>query len=148
MCSLRHTLTIAPGLHRNLVSLFAHMVENGQLSLIGVGFVIKKLVEVGLHCIVSVLSTVPIATLDHFREGENLRCILPLPQPASLFVAKVVLCNLVQHVYHVEHVWTEAGQFSEWLIVTGINFMYLIECWHEHAENENAAFPSSTADKR
>ena len=44
------------------------------------------------------------------------------------FVAKVVLCNLVastQHVYHVEHLWTEAGQFSEWLIVTGINFMYL-----------------------
>ena len=121
-------MTIAPGVRRNLESLFAHLDENGKLSLIGVGFVIKVLVELGLHCIVSVLSTVPIATLDHLREGENLRCILPLPQLASLFVAKVVLCNLIastQHVYHVEHLWTEAGQFSEWLIVTGINFMYL-----------------------
>ena len=121
-------MTIAPGVHRNFESLFAHLVQNGRLSLIGVGFVVNNLVELGLHCTFSVLSTVPIATLDHLREGENLRWILPLPQTASLFVAKVVLCNLVassQHVYHLKHLWTEAGQFSEWLIVTGINFMFL-----------------------
>ena len=115
-------MTIAPGVHRNLESLFAHLVVNGKLSL-------KNLVELGLHCIVKILVSIgPIATLDHLREGGNLRCILPLPQPASLFVAKVVLCNLVastQHVYHVEHLRAEAGQFSEWMTVTGIKFMYL-----------------------
>ena len=93
-------MTIAPGVRRNLESLFALLVENGKLSFIGVGFVIKDLLELGLHCLVSVLSTVPIATLDHLREGENLRCILPLPQPASLFVAKVVLCNLAASTQH------------------------------------------------
>ena len=59
------------------------------------------------------LSTVPIATLDHVREGEDLRCILPLPQPASLSEAEVAFRNLVDttpHVDRVQHLWKETGQ--------------------------------------
>ena len=41
----------------------ARFVEKDKLSLIGVGFEIKDLVEMDLHCIASVLSTVPLATL-------------------------------------------------------------------------------------
>ena len=82
-------MTIAPGIRRTLESLFAHLVENGKLSLIGVDFDIKDLVELDLHCIVSVLSTVPSATLDTCGREKNLRCSLTLPQPASLFVAEV-----------------------------------------------------------
>ena len=59
--------TVAPGVGRKLKGSFARLVENGKLSLIGVGLEIKDLVEMDLHCIASVLSTVPIATLDHLR---------------------------------------------------------------------------------
>ena len=78
-----------------------------------------------LHCIASVLSTVPLATLDHFREGTVLRCILPLPQPASVSEADNTLRNLVetaQNFYHVQHLWKEAGKkVWERLVVAGVN---------------------------
>ena len=59
--------TVAPGVGRNLKKSLARLVENDKFSLIGVGFEIKDLVEKDLHCIASVLSTVPLATLDHLR---------------------------------------------------------------------------------
>ena len=112
--------TVAPGVGRKLKRSFARLVENGKLSLIGVGFEIKVLVETDLHCIASVLPTVPIATLDHLRGGEDLRCILPLPQPASLSEADIALRDLVDttpHVDHVQHLWKETGHdrpFPSW----------------------------------
>ena len=103
--------------------------EKDKLSLIGVGFEVKDLIEVDLHCISSVLSTVPLATLDHLRCGRNLRCILPLPQPASVSEAEITLRNLdvtSQNFDHVQHLWKEAGQkVWEWLVVAGVNYMYL-----------------------
>ena len=61
--------TVAPGEGRKLKKSLARLVEKDKLSLIGVGFEIKDLVEMDLHCIASVLSTVPLATLDHLRGG-------------------------------------------------------------------------------
>ena len=55
----------------------ARLVEKDKLSLIGVGFEIKDLVEMDLHCIASVLSTVPLATLDHLREGNSFEVCSP-----------------------------------------------------------------------
>ena len=63
--------TVAPGVGRKLRGLLARLVENDKLSLFGVGFEIKDLVEMDLHCIASVLSNVPLATLDHLRERER-----------------------------------------------------------------------------
>ena len=62
--------TVAPGVGRNLKGSLARLVENDKLSLIGVGFEIKDLVEKDLHCIASVLSTVPLATLAGRRRSE------------------------------------------------------------------------------
>ena len=59
--------TVAPGVGRKKKGSLARLVENDKLSLIGVGFEIKDLVEMDLHCIASVLSTVPLATVDHLR---------------------------------------------------------------------------------
>ena len=114
-------MTVAHGVRRNLKRLFARFVENGMLSLIGLCFEIKILVEINLHCIASVVSTVPIATLDHLRgRGEDLRCILPLPQPASLSEAEIALRNLVEttpHMDRAQHLWKETEQvrpFPSW----------------------------------
>ena len=60
---------VAPGVGCMLKKSLTRLVEKDKLSLIGVGFEIKDLVEMDLHCIASVLSTVPLATLDHLREG-------------------------------------------------------------------------------
>ena len=54
-----------------LVDRLPELVENEKLSLIGVGFEIKDLVEMDLHCVASVLSTVPMATLDHLGGGRR-----------------------------------------------------------------------------
>ena len=50
--------TVAPGVGRMLKKSLARLVEKDKLSLIG-GFEIKDMVEMDLHCIASVLSTVP-----------------------------------------------------------------------------------------
>ena len=63
--------TVAPGVGRKLQKSLARLIEKDKLSLIGVGFEIKGLVEMDLHCIASVLSTVPLATLDHLREESR-----------------------------------------------------------------------------
>ena len=58
-----------------------------------------------------------------------MRCILPLPQPASVSEAEIALRNLdvtSQNFDHVQHLWKEAGQkVWEWLVVAGVNYMYL-----------------------
>ena len=63
------------------------------------------------------------------REGGNLRCILLLPQPASVSEAEITLRNLdvtSQNFDHVQHLWKEAGQkVCEWLVVADVNNMYL-----------------------
>ena len=81
---------------------------------------IKNLVEINLHCIAIVVSTVPIATLDHLREREDLRCSLPLPQLPSLSEAEIALRDLVDttpHVDRAQHFWKETEQdrpFPSW----------------------------------
>ena len=58
-----------------------------------------------------------------------MRCILPLPQPASVSEGEITLRNLdvtSQNFGHVQHLWKEAGQkVWEWLVVAGVNYMYL-----------------------
>ena len=46
-----------------------------------------------------VLRNVPVAALDHLREGES---ILPLPQPASISVADFTLRDLVETTQGVD----------------------------------------------
>ena len=87
----------------------------------------------------NVLSTVPIATLDHLREGENLRCILPLPQPASHSVAEIALCNLVettQHVYRVQSPLDGSRAKSFGMVGCGRRQLHVPERWHKHAESK------------
>ena len=141
--------TVAPGVGRKLKKSLARLVEKDKLSLIGVGFEIKDLVEMDLHCIASVLSTVPLATLDHLRGGADLRCILPLPQPASVSEAEITLRNLVettQNFDHVQHLWKEARQkVWEWLVVAGVNCMYLRDGPHTPRGNEQHFRPAQQA---
>ena len=53
---------VSPGVGCMLKKSLARLVEKE----------VKDLIEVDLHCISSVLSTVPLATLDHLREGEEI----------------------------------------------------------------------------
>ena len=140
--------TVAPGVGRMLKKSLARLVEKDKLSLIGVGFEIKDLVEMDLHCIASVLSTVPLATLDHLRCGAVLRCILPLPQPASVSEAEITLRNLIettQNFDHVQHLWKEGRAESLGMVGCGRRQLHVPARWPAHAEWKSTAFPSSTA---
>ena len=81
---------------------------------------------------------------------EDLRCILPLPQPASLSEAEIALRNLVettQHVDRVQHLWTEAGQkVWEWLVVAGVSYMYLRHGTNTPREKAQHFRPAQQAD--
>ena len=59
-----------------------------------------------------VLRNVPVAALDHLREGES---ILPLPQPTSLSDVEIPLRDLVESTHdgdRVQHLWKKSRAVS------------------------------------
>ena len=140
---------LAPGVSHKPKGSLARLVEGDKLTLVGVGFEAKYMVEMDLQRIVSVLRSVPMAALDHLRGGEDLKCILPLPQPASLSEAEITLRDLfetAQDLNRVQHLWKEAGQkVWEWLVVAGVNYMYLRDSQNTPKERAQSLRPAQQA---
>ena len=63
--------TIPPGGGLKSKASLESLVEGDKLSLLGIGFEIKDIVEMDLQRIASVLRRVPVAAIDQLRGGEG-----------------------------------------------------------------------------